>query len=58
MYEYCPICDCRDIRKVSQHCGYATFQCEDCGYQFDIDDDYLDYEYGEDGHKDVDEEDY
>ena len=38
MYEYCPRCDCKDIRKISQHCGYATFRCEDCGYTFDIDD--------------------
>ncbi len=58
MYEVCPICGCRDIRKTSQHCGYATFQCEDCGYTFDIDDCYLDYEYDSDGYKDTNEENY
>ena len=58
MYEYCPICGCRDIRKVSQHSGYATFQCEDCDYRFDIDDCYLDCDYTDDGYKDVDDVDY
>lgn len=58
MYEECPRCNCRDIRKISQHAGYATFQCEDCGYKFDIDDCYLDYEYDKDGYKDTDEENY
>ena len=58
MYEQCPICDCRDIRKIAQHCGYATFICEDCGYTFDIDDDFLEYEYNGDGRKDADEADY
>lgn len=58
MYEHCPICGCRDIRKISQNCGYATFQCEDCGYTFEIDDCYLDYEYDSDGYKDTNEENY
>lgn len=58
MYEQCTRCGCRDIRKVSQHCGYATFECEDYGYSFDIDDCYLEYEYDSDGQKNVDEEDY
>lgn len=55
MYEYCPMCSCRDIRKIAQHSGYVTFQCEDCGYKFDVDDCYLDYDYTNDGYKDVDE---
>ena len=58
MYERCPICGCADVVKVGQHLGYVTLRCEDCGYSFDVDDCYLDYEYGESGHKDVDEEDY
>ena len=58
MYEYCIVCDCRNIRKIAQHSGYATFRCEDCGYTFDIDDDYLDFEYDEFGYKDANEEDY
>ena len=58
MYEYCTRCGCRDIRKVSQHCGYATFECEDCGYSFDIVDCYLEFDYDSDGRKDADEEDY
>ena len=47
-----------DTKKACQRSGYATFRCEDCGYKFDIDDCYLDYEYDENGSKDVDEEDY
>ncbi len=58
MYEYCPICGSRDIRMVSRQSDYVTFQCEDCGYMFDVDDCYLDYEYDENGYKDADEEDY
>ncbi len=58
MYEYCPICSCRDIRKIAQHSGYVTFQCEDCGYKFDVDDCYLDFEYNEQGYKDANEEDW
>ena len=42
-YDYCPRCgsyDCTDVR----HTGYGStvYQCEDCGYEFEIDDD----EYG------------
>lgn len=58
MYEYCPVCGCRNIRKIAQNSDYATFQCEDCERIFDIDNCYLDYEYNEWGYKDVDEEDY
>ena len=57
-YEYCPICDCRDVRVVAKHLDYVTLHCEDCGYEFDVDDCYLNYEYNEDGYKDCDEEDY
>lgn len=51
MYEYCPICDCTDIRIIARHSDYVTFRCEDCGYTFDVDDYYLDYEYDESGYK-------
>lgn len=44
-YDYCPICGSRDLEEVS-HTSYGStiFECEDCGYEVEVDDDLIGYD--------------
>ena len=39
-YDHCPRCASRDFREVRHTSSHSTiYKCEDCGYEFEIDDD-------------------
>lgn len=43
-YDHCPRCSSYDYTVV-RHTGYGStiYRCEDCGYEFEIDDDMFGY---------------
>lgn len=45
-YDHCPICGSTDFEKVSENssCHSTIYQCEDCGYKFEIEDDMYGYD--------------
>lgn len=43
-YDYCPRCRCSDIEEVRHTSWNSTiYRCEDCGNEFEIDDDMFGY---------------
>lgn len=43
-YDHCPTCGCSDLEVVSHTSWNSTiYRCEDCGCEFEIDDDMFGY---------------
>lgn len=52
IYSHCARCGSSDVTEIGHSSGVTYFRCEDCGNEFECDDDYIDYDSSWGWHRD------